>query len=69
MQKYIRDKKQDEEDQQTSKSFDNLKRKSLQDNVIDIEYESLCKVFTEYVDEKKSNLFHKYEHKIKLNFL
>ena len=25
--------------------------------------ESLCDIFTRYVDEKKTNLFHKLEHK------
>ena len=47
-------KKQYERDQQTIKSFDKLYRKSLQDNVIDkTEYESLCNIFTKYVNEKK----------------
>ena len=37
--------------QQTIKSFDNLYRKSLQDDVIDkTEYESLCIFFTKYGD-------------------
>ena len=45
--KYNICKKQYEKDQQTIKSFDNLYRKSLQDNVIDKNaYESLCNVFT-----------------------
>ena len=48
-------KKHFEKDQQTIKSFDKLYRKSLQDNVIDkSEYESLCNVFTKYVDETKN---------------
>ena len=56
--KYNKYKKQFERDQQTIKSFDKLYRKSLQDNVIDkTEYESLCNVFTRYVDENKSGSF------------
>ena len=51
-------KKQYERDQQTIKSFDKLYRKSLQDNVIHkTEYESLCNVFTKYVDENKNESF------------
>ena len=35
-----------------------LYRKSLQDNVIDKnEYESLCNIFTKYVDENKNESF------------
>ena len=42
----------------TIKSFDKLYRKSLQDNVIDkTEYESLCKIFTKYVNENKNESF------------
>ena len=53
--KYNKYKKLYERDQQTIKSFDNLYRKSLQDNVIDkIEYDSLCNFFTKYVDENKN---------------
>ena len=49
-------KKQYERDQNTIKSFDKLYRKSLQDNIIDkTEYESLCNIFTRYVDEKQKN--------------
>ena len=56
--KYNKYKKQYERDQQTIKSFDKLYRKFLQDNVIDkTEYESLCNVFTRYVDENKSGSF------------
>ena len=56
--KYNKYKKQYERDRQTIKSFDKLYRKSLQDNVIDkIEYESLCNVFTKYVDENKNESF------------
>ena len=44
--KYNKYKKQFEIDQLTIKSFDNLYRKSLEDNVIDTtEYESLCNFF------------------------
>ena len=51
-------KKQYERDQQTIKSFDRLHRKSLQDNIIDkTEYESLCTIFTKYVDENKNESF------------
>ena len=56
--KYNKYKKQYERDQQTIKSFDKLYRKSLQDNVIDkSEYESLCNIFTKYVDENKNESF------------
>ena len=56
--KYNKYKKQYERDQQTIKSFDKLYRKSLQDNVIDkTEYESLCNIFTRYVDENKNESF------------
>ena len=44
--KYNKNKKQYERDQQTIKFFDKLYTKSLQDNIIDkTEYESLCKYF------------------------
>ena len=56
--KYNKYKKQYEKDQNTTKSFDKLYRKSLQDNVIDKqEYESLCNIFTKYVDENKNESF------------
>ena len=56
--KYKKYKKQYERDQQTIKSFDKIYRKSLQDNVIDkTEYESLCKIFTRYVNENKKESF------------
>ena len=56
--KYNKYKKQCERDQQTIKSFDKLFRKSLQDNVIDkTDYESLCNIFTKYVDENKNESF------------
>ena len=56
--KHNKYKKQYERDQQTIKSFDKFYRKSLQDNVIDkTEYESLCNIFTKYVDETKNESF------------
>ena len=56
--KYNKYKKQYERDQQNIKSFDNLYRKSLQDNFIDKgEYESLCNIFSKYVDETKNESF------------
>ena len=56
--KYNKYKKQYEKDQQTIKSFDKLYRKSLQDNIIDkTEYDSLCNVFSKYVDENKNESF------------
>ena len=56
--KYNKYKKLYERDQLTIKSFDKLYRKSLQDNVIDkTEYESLCNIFTKYVDENKNESF------------
>ena len=56
--KYNKNKKHYERDQQTIKSFDKLYRKSLQDNVIDkTEYESLCNIFTKYVDQNKNESF------------
>ena len=55
MQKYNKYKNLYEKDQQTIKSFDKLYRKSLQDNMTDRnEYESLCNIFTKYVDEIKN---------------
>ena len=54
--KYNKYKKQYERDQNTIKSFDKLYRKSLQDNVIDKnEYESLCNIFTKYVENKNES--------------
>ena len=56
--KYNKYKKLYERYQNTIKSFDKLYRKSLQDNVIDkTEYESLCNIFTKYVDENKNESF------------
>ena len=56
--KYNKYKKQYERDQLTIKSFDKLYRKSLQDTIIDkTEYDSLCNIFTRYVDENKNESF------------
>ena len=56
--KHNKYKKHYERDQNTIKSFDKLYRKSLQDNVIDkTEYESLCNIFTKYINEKKNESF------------
>ena len=56
--KYNKYKKQYERDQNTIKSFDKLCRKSLQDNIIDkTENDSLCNIFTKYVDENKNESF------------
>ena len=56
--KFIKYKKLYEGDQQTINFFDKLYRKSLQDNVIDKnDYESLCNIFTKYVDENKIESF------------
>ena len=56
--KYNKYKKQYERDQQTIKSFDKLYRKPFHDKIIDkTEYESLCKIFTKYVDENKNESF------------
>ena len=67
--KYNKYKKQYERDQLTIKSFDNLYRKSLQDNVIDnTEYESLCDIFTKNVDGYNNESFFKVEYEKKLNF-
>ena len=57
--KYNKYEKLYEKDQQTIKSFDKLYRKSLKDNVIDKnENESLCKIFTKYVDENTNESFY-----------
>ena len=56
--KYNKYKKQYERDQNTIKSFDKLYRKSLQDNLIDKnEYQSLCDIFTKYINENKNETF------------
>ena len=52
--KYNFYKKQYEKEQETIKSSDKLYRKPRQDNIIGkTEYESLCNIFTKYVEEKK----------------
>ena len=56
--KYNKYKKQYERDQQSIESFDKLTRKYLQGNIFDkTEYESLCNIFTRYVDETKNESF------------
>ena len=56
--KYNKYKKQYEKYQQTIKSFDKFYRKSSQDNLIDkTEYESLCNIFTEYLEETKNESY------------
>ena len=56
--KYNKYKKLYERDRQTTKSFDKLYRKSLQDNIIDkTEYDCLFNIFTKYVDENKNESF------------
>ena len=58
LQKYNKYKKQYEKHQQTIKSFVELYRKSLQDNAIDKnEYEGLCNILLNYLDETKSEPF------------
>ena len=58
MQNFIKYKKHYESYQQTIESFDKLYRKSLQAIVIHKnEYESLCNIFTRYVDESKNESF------------
>ena len=55
MQKFNKYKKRHQKDQQLIKSFDELNRKSLPDNVIDKnENESLCKIFTKFLHETKN---------------
>ena len=68
--KYNKYKKLYERDQNTIKSIDKLYKKSLQDNIIDkTEYDSLCNIFTRYVDENKNgSFFINMNIKIKLNF-
>ena len=56
--KYNKCKKQYEKDQQTTKFFDKIYRKYSQEKVIDkSEYESLCNVFTKYLEETKNESF------------
>ena len=58
MKNYIKYKKQYQKDELTIKSFDNLYRKCLQDNIIDkVEYGSLCNVFNKYIEVKKDESF------------
>ena len=56
--KYDKNKKQYEQDQQKIRSFDNLYRKSLQDNLIDKnENEYLCNTFNKSLVETKNGSF------------
>ena len=56
--KYNKYKEQNVKDQQTIKCCDKLYSKSLQDNVIDKnEYESLCNIYANYLDETKNESF------------
>ena len=68
--KYKKYKNQYEKDQQTTKSFDKLYRKSLQNKVIDkSDSESLCNNFTKYLEETKNeSFFINMNIKIKFNF-
>ena len=56
--KYNKDRKQYDRDQQTIKSFEKLYRKTLQDNVIDKnEYDSLCNILTKSIEENQNESF------------
>ena len=67
--KHSKYKKQYGKDQQTIKSFDDLYRKSLRDNVVDRkEYERLCSTFTSCLDEMKIDFFMNMKFKKKINF-
>ena len=67
--KYNKNKKLYEKDQQTIKSFDKFHRKSLQDNIIDeTEDENLCNIFTKNVDENKNESFFLNMNIKKINF-
>ena len=58
MNKYNKNKKQFEKDQQLIKSFDKLRRKSLQDNIIDKkDYISVRIVSTKFLEESKNESF------------
>ena len=58
MEKYNKYQKQYQKDQQPIISFDKLSRKSLQDNLIDkSEYQSLCNIFADFLDETKTESF------------
>ena len=60
--KYNKYEKQNEEDQNTIKTFDKLYRKSWQDNIIDkTEYESPCNFSINILMKTKLNLFYKLE--------
>ena len=55
MNKINKYKNQCEKDPEPIKSFDKLYKKSLQDILVDNnEYESLCKIFIDFVDETKN---------------
>ena len=71
VQKYIKYKERSQKDPQKIKSFDKLFRKSLEVNVIDkSDYESLCNVLTEYMDDTKNESFFKIMNiKLKTIFL
>ena len=63
-------KKQYHKDQQSIKSFDRFNGKSLQDKIIDKnEYESICNIFINYLEETKMTLFKTTNIKIKSNLL
>ena len=68
MQSYNKYKKQYQKDQQTFISFDKLYRESSQDILFDkIDFESLCNVFTKFLDETKiKNFFVNMSIKVKL---
>ena len=56
--KYKKYQKQYEKDQQTIENFDKIYKKSLQDKVINkTESESLCNIFTKFLDETKNESF------------
>ena len=58
MQKYNKYNKQYQKHQQTNKSFDELYRRSLQDNLKDKnEYESLCNILLNIWMKQKINHF------------
>ena len=58
MQKYKQHKNQYEKDQQSSKSFDNLYKKGLENNLIDKnEHESLFNFLLSILIKQKMNLF------------
>ena len=70
MQKDNNYKKRYEKDQQAKKSFDNLYRKSLQNNIIDKnEFEFLCIFLLSTWTKQQMNLFYEYELENKISFL